>query len=67
MNIVRLYLFLVEMGSPKNWRNGVCRLGRGQLEEARIQLQVWQILELLDHLVEILGDEPLDLQEFTQL
>ncbi len=26
-----------------------------------------KILELLDHLVEILGDEPLDLQEFTQL
>jgi len=64
-----LFVFLVEMGVPQKLEKWSLQAeAEGQLEEARIQLQVWQkILELLDHLVEILGDEPLDLQEFTQL
>ncbi|HHZ16070.1 MAG TPA: helicase-exonuclease AddAB subunit AddB [Clostridia bacterium] len=40
----------------------------GQLEEARIHLQVWQkILELLDSLVEVLGNQALSLAEFSEV
>ncbi len=41
---------------------------RGELEEARIHLQVWQkILELLDSLVEVLGEQEMSLPEFAQV
>ncbi|MDD2212855.1 MAG: helicase-exonuclease AddAB subunit AddB, partial [Clostridia bacterium] len=41
---------------------------KGELEEARIHTQVWQkVLELLDRLVEVLGDQAMSLQEFSQV
>jgi ATP-dependent helicase/nuclease subunit B len=41
---------------------------KGELEEARIHLQVWnKILELLDCVVEVLGKQEMSLQEFSQV
>ena len=41
---------------------------KGELEEARIHAQVWQeILELLDRLVGVLGEQEMSLQEFSQV
>jgi len=64
-----LYFFLEHLGVAEqldSWREEAVREGR--LVEAREHAQVWQaVIDLLEQLVEALGDEPLNLEEYRKI
>ncbi|SFC52515.1 DNA helicase/exodeoxyribonuclease V, subunit B [Alkalibacterium subtropicum] len=64
-----LYQFLDEQGFNDQllyWRDQA--IEQGELEEARKHEQVWQtFIQLLDEFVDVLGDEPWDLDTFLSI
>lgn len=64
-----IYELLEELGAARKLHHW-CEIAEaeGLLEEARLHSLVWQkILELLDQLVDVLGDQNLTLREFNQI
>ena len=64
-----LFSFLEELGLQDALeRQMSAQAEAGRLQEAEETAQLWEILcGVLDQFVEILGDEPMDLEEFTRL
>ncbi|MFO8068655.1 MAG: PD-(D/E)XK nuclease family protein [Alkalibacterium sp.] len=64
-----LYQFLDSQGFNKQllyWRDQA--IEQGELEEARKHEQVWQtFIQLLDEFVDVLGDEPWDMDSFLSI
>lgn len=65
----RIYELLEDLGAAKKLQHWCEKAeAEGLLEEARLHSLVWhKILELLDQLVEVLGDQNLTLREFNQI
>ncbi|WP_067840155.1 helicase-exonuclease AddAB subunit AddB [Amphibacillus sediminis] len=63
-----LYQWLEQIGIPlelEEWKNELDQLGK--VEQAREQEQVWQaVIQLLDEMVELIGDETLSIGLFQQ-
>lgn len=64
-----LFAFLERMEVPETLEQWSKKAeSNGELEEARLHLQIWQkILDLLDSLVEVLGEQVMSLAEFAQV
>ena len=64
-----LYDFMEELGLQDALETQMkAQAQAGRLQEAEETAQLWEILcGVLDQFVEILGDEPMDLEEFTRL
>ena len=64
-----LYSFLEELGlQPALEKQMRSQAERGRLQEAEETAQLWEILcGILDQFVEILGEEPMGLEEFSRL
>jgi ATP-dependent helicase/nuclease subunit B len=64
-----LYMFLVKLQVPQRmekWSEEAIEASR--LEQAREHGQVWQaIIDMLDQIVEVMGDEQLDVDEFASV
>lgn len=64
-----LYRFLEQIGLQKQLEDQMRRLAEaGRMQSAEETAQLWDILcGVLDQFVEILGDEPMDTEEFARL
>ena len=67
--VAALYGFLEALSVPQQLDGRVAALQvRGELQAAEECSQLWNILvDVMDQFVEILGDQPLELQEFSRL
>lgn len=67
--VAALYDFLERLAVPQQLESRVAALqAQGELQAAEECSQLWNILmDVMDQFVEILGDQPLELQEFCRL
>ncbi len=63
------YQYLVEIGLPARVQASIERMNElGRLEAARENEQIWNIiLDIMDQMVEIMGDQEVGLKEYRQL